>query len=141
MQSTICLELHNKVINSSPERCNGDCKRERMWNAIANTLKSRLKGANECKTWPNKNWKYGWECKRKVINVFQVRLMIQFRVYLIIHLQLYLKVIFNIYIHVFYKKNFYKKMGLKNLQNLNKMLRKSLALNPWAGIFKNADFC
>ena len=46
-----------------------------------------------------------------------------------------------LYTRFFYKKNFYTKMGLKNLQNLNKMLRKSLALNPWAGIFKNADFC
>ena len=40
----------------------------------------------------------------------------------------------------FYKKNLYKKMGLKTSSNLEKMLRKSPASNAWAAFFKNADF-
>ena len=40
----------------------------------------------------------------------------------------------------FNKKNFYKKMSLKNPKNLKKMLWKSPALNAWAAIYKNADF-
>ena len=34
-------------------------------------------------------------------------------------------------IYVFYKKNFYKKMTLKNPQSLEEMLRKSPASNVW----------
>ena len=45
--------------------CNWDCKWECILNALENALKNGLKGANECKIWPIKNWKYGWECKRK----------------------------------------------------------------------------
>ena len=39
-----------------------------------------------------------------------------------------------------YKKNFYKEMSVKDLQNLKKLLRKSPASNAWAAIFKNSDF-
>ena len=47
---------------------------------------------------------------------------------------------------LFYKKNIYKKMSLKNpktlrcYENLKKMLGKSPASNAWATIFKEADF-
>ena len=42
LQSIICLELHNKVTNSFPKRCNLDDKSESIWNALVNALKIRL---------------------------------------------------------------------------------------------------
>ena len=65
MQSTICFELHKKVPNRPPKRCIWDWKWERIWDALENVPKNGLKGANGCKIWPTKNWKYEWECKRK----------------------------------------------------------------------------
>ena len=40
----------------------------------------------------------------------------------------------------FFKKTFFKKMSLKNPQNLKKMLRKFPASDAWATIFKNDGF-
>ena len=99
MQSTICSDLHNKVTNSSPKRCNWDCKWEHIRNAFENALKNQLKGANGCKIWLIKTWNMSKSANGKAIHAFEVLLMIQFRVQLIIHLELHLKVNFNIYIY------------------------------------------
>ena len=58
MQPTICL-------TGKPQIAPPKDVIEIVWNALENALKNRLKGANGCKIWPFKNWKYEWKCKRE----------------------------------------------------------------------------
>ena len=48
-------------------------------------------------------------------------------------------VIDQLVLHVYFKKDFYKKMSFKNPQNYKKMFRKSPASNVSTAIFQNAD--
>ena len=57
VDSIICLEIHNKVRDSSHKRCNWDRKWECIENTLANAVKNGLRSANGCKVWPIKKEK------------------------------------------------------------------------------------
>ena len=112
-QWSACNYTRKAQIAPSPPRCNWDCKRDRIWNALENALKNGFKSANGCKIWPIKNENISKRFSTPVnvqesangttINACDVRSMVRFRVHLIIHLELHLKVPFKICIKM-YKK-------------------------------------
>ena len=99
LQSRICLELRNKVTNTSPKDVIEVTNESVYGKHLKVLLKMDLRVQMDAESGKLKIESMSESANGKTINAFEVRLMIQFRVHLIIHLELHLKVNFNIYIH------------------------------------------
>ena len=76
MQSIICLELHNRVRNSSPKRCNEIANDSVYGTYLRMLLKMDLRVRMDAKSGQLKIKSMSESANGKAINAFEVRLMI-----------------------------------------------------------------